>query len=70
MEMSVDFKWTGFYTAFADALLPFKSDRALLIEKIQKAHAKINLPLPTLEKGGIPKDIDPFTIYGLFIVNA
>ena len=66
MEMSVDFKWTGFYTAFADALLPFKTDRAALIAKIQTAHAKINLPLPTLEKGGIPKDIDPFTIYGLF----
>ena len=66
METKGGFRWTGFYTAFADSLLPFKSDRTALIAKIQKAHAKIRLPLPTLETGGIPKDIDPFTIYGLF----
>ena len=66
MDTKADFKWIGFYTAFADALMPFKANRTALIAKIQKAHAGINLPLPTLEKGGTPKDIDPFTIYGLF----
>ena len=66
MDSSANFKWIGFYTAFADALLPFKNDRTLLIGKIKQAHDSIHLPLPTLEKGGIPKDIDPFTIYGLF----
>lgn len=66
MDNSANFKWVKFYMAFADALLPFKNDRTALIGKIKKAYAGINMKLPTLEKGGIPKDIDPFTIYGLF----
>ena len=66
MDNSANFKWIGFYTAFADSLLKFKSDRTALIGKIQNAYTGIGMKLPTLEKGGVPKDIDPFTIYGLF----
>ena len=66
MDTGTHFKWIGFYTAFADTLLPFKDDRTTLIRKIQNAYGSIRMKLPTLEKGGIPKDIDPFTIYGLF----
>ena len=63
MDNSANFKWIGFYTAFADSLLKFKSDRTALIGKIQNAYTGIGMKLPTLEKGGVPKDIDPFTIY-------
>ena len=66
MDNSANFKWIEFYTAFADSLLKFKSDRAALLGKIQAAYASLGMKLPTLDKDGIPKDIDPFTIYGLF----
>ncbi len=64
--MNANFGWIGFYTTFADTLLPFKNNRKALIKKIQNAYTAINMKLPTLDKNGAPKDIDPFTIYGLF----
>ena len=64
--MNNNFKWIGFYTAFADALLPYKNDRISLIKKIQKVYEDIHLTLAKMEVNGAPKDIDPFTIYGLF----
>ena len=64
--MDVDFKWIGFYTTFADKLLDFKDNRMTLIEKIKNAYKSVGIDLPKLEKDGVPKDIDPFTIYGLF----
>lgn len=66
MEATVQFKWIGFYTAFASKLLAYKNDRRTLIQKIQKTYDSIGMKLPKLEKDGIPKDIDPFTIFGLF----
>lgn len=60
------YTWIPFYEEFADKLLPYKSDRGLLIEKIQRAFVGIGMKLPTLEAGGVPLDIDPFTIFGLF----
>ena len=66
MDNSDKFKWTAFYMALADSLLTFRQDRTTLIEKIQQVYDRIHMKLPTLEKGDIPKDIDPFTIYGLF----
>ena len=64
--MAEQFKWVGFYMEFATKLLEYKTDRGSLIEKLQKVYSDIGMKLPKLEKDNIPKDIDPFTIFGLF----
>lgn len=65
--MAEQFKWVNFYTEFATKLLEYKSDRASLIKKLQNVYSSIGMKLPKLEKDNIiPKDIDPFTIFGLF----
>lgn len=63
--------WAPFYSEFADKLLEFKDNRALLIEKIQNVYSALNIKLPTLERDErgntiVPYDIDPFTIFALF----
>ena len=60
------YEWTAFYAELADKLLNFKSDRAELVQRICRIFEKIKMKLPKLEKGGIPIDIDPFTVFGLF----
>ena len=50
----------------ADKLLAFKDDRQALIATLQHVYTDIGMALPTLDSGGIPTDIDPFTVYGLF----
>ena len=50
----------------ADKLLAFKDDRQALIATLQHVYAEFGMDLPTLDSGGIPTDIDPFTVYGLF----
>ena len=50
----------------ADKLLAFKDDRQALIAMLQHIYAELGMDLPTLDSGGIPTDIDPFTVYGLF----
>lgn len=50
----------------ADKLLAFKDDRQTLIATLQHVYAELGMDLPTLDSGGIPTDIDPFTVYGLF----
>ena len=64
--MTKRYKWTDYYMEFANILLNYKNDRGTLIEKIQKVYKQIEMKLPRLEKNGIPKDIDPFTVFGLF----
>lgn len=64
--MSKQFKWIGFYTEFATELLEYEDDRKTLIQKIQSVYVAIDMKLPKLEKDGVPKDIDPFTIFGMF----
>lgn len=64
--MAEQFKWVSFYMEFATKLLEYKTDRLSLIEKLQKVYSDIGMKLPKLEKDNVPKDIDPFTIFGLF----
>lgn len=64
--MTKHYKWTDYYMEFANILLNYKNDRGTLIEKIQKVYKQIEMKLPKLEKNGISKDIDPFTVFGLF----
>ncbi len=73
MEISDRFKWIDFYSAFASKLTEYKNNRSALIMKIRNAYENIGIPLPKLEADNDPKDIDPFTVFGLFnkgITNA
>ena len=58
--------WAGFYEELADKLLGFKNNRQELIAHLQNAFKTMGEQLPKLEHDGIPKDIDPFTIFALF----
>lgn len=69
----IDFAWIGFYTEFAERLLPYMKDRQTLIAKLKAVYAAIDRRVPTLEKDNNIVDIDPFTVFGLFnkgITNA
>ena len=64
--MAEQFKWVSFYMEFATKLLEYRDDRTSLIEKLQNVYSNIGMKLPKLDKETIPKDIDPFTVFGLF----
>lgn len=58
--------WVGFYQELADALLPYKDDREMLIEKLQALYQGIGMKFPKLDSSAVPADIDPYTVFGLF----
>lgn len=60
------FTWIDFYVELADKLIGFKGGRPALIKAIEEAYAAAGMSLPKLDSGGVPTDIDPFTVYGLF----
>ena len=64
--MAEQFKWVSFYMEFATKLLEYKADRVSLIEKLQNVYSGTGMKLPKLETDNVPKDIDPFTTFGLF----
>lgn len=64
--MAEQFKWVDFYMEFATELLMYKQDRAALIKKIKNVYSAIGMNLPKLETDNDLKDIDPFTVFGLF----
>lgn len=64
--MKTEYKWTTYYMELADTLLEYKENRSELINKIIKVYDNINMKLPRLSNDSIPKNIDPFTIFGLF----
>ena len=66
MTMDSQYSWPRFFMELADKLLAFKDDRQALIATLQHIYAELGMDLPTLDSGGIPTDIDPFTVYGLF----
>lgn len=63
---NAQYTWVSFYEELATKLLSFKSDRAELIKRLQIAYEGIGVSLPKLDSTPVPKDIDPFTVYGLF----
>ena len=67
--MTLQFKWVEFYIEFATKLLEYKNNRTSLIELLQEAYSRIGMKLPRLENYPVPKDIDPFTVFGLFNRN-
>lgn len=69
----MQYDWINFYTELATKLLPFKTDRKALIQKIYAVYALAGLSVPTLESRNEIVDIDPFTVFGTFnkgITNA
>ena len=69
----MQYDWIDFYTEFATKLLPFKTDRKALIQKIYAVYNTVGISAPKLESGDEIIDIDPFTIFGTFnkgITNA
>lgn len=60
------YEWIEFYTKFATKLLDYKTDRQELIRKIRQVYLSAGIKLPKLESDNNPKDIDPFTVFGLF----
>ena len=66
MTTDSQYSWPRFFMELADKLLAFKDDRQALIAMLQHVYDELGMDLPTLDSGGIPTDIDPFTVYGLF----
>lgn len=60
------YDWQTFYKAFSNKLLEYRNNRAELIIKIKDIYTKIGINLPNLSKNNDFKDIDPFTVFGLF----
>lgn len=63
---TIQFTWIDFYSKFATKLMSFKNDRQTLIRKQQKVYSDINIKFPKMESDNVLKDIDPFTIFGMF----
>ena len=55
--------WIEFYKEFANKLLEFKNNRKELINKLKSVFEHINIKIPKIFE---EKDIDPFTVFGLF----
>ena len=62
----MQYDWIDFYTEFATKLLPFKTDRKTLIQKIYAVYDAAGISVPKLESGDEIIDVDPFTIFGTF----
>ena len=61
-----NFLWVKFYSAFADKLLDYESDRKTLLDKLQKVYDGLSMKFQKLEQDDSVVDIDPFTIFGMF----
>lgn len=59
------FDWVDFYKEFANALLQYKNNREILVEKVEKIYELTGIAMPTLERNKQLIDIDPFTIFWL-----
>lgn len=66
MNNTNQFDWIDFYKEFANTLLQYKNNRAVLVEKVEKIYELTGIYMPTLERHRKLIDIDPFTIFGLF----
>ncbi|MBR0108515.1 MAG: hypothetical protein IJM07_05265, partial [Pyramidobacter sp.] len=67
MESTNHFDWVPFYREFAEKLLEYKNRRKELCALVHKIFEKSGVKEPRLEADGAEiKDIDPFSVYGLF----
>lgn len=61
-----NFAWVNFYSAFADKLLVYETDRKTLLDKLVKVYDNLGMKFQKLEQDDSIIDIDPFTIFGMF----
>lgn len=61
-----NYLWIDFYTAFANKLLEYETDRKTLLDKLVKVYSNLEMKFPKLEQNNLIIDIDPFTVYGMF----
>ena len=71
MESTNHFDWVPFYRDFAEKLLGYKNRRKELCVLVHQIFEKSGVKEPRLEADGAEiKDIDPFSVYGLFNKNS
>lgn len=60
------FSWVEVYEQIADALLAFRNKRQVLIQNLKNAFNEYGVKLPKVDYDGQIRDIDPFTVFGMF----
>ncbi len=60
------FNWAGYYSEFADKLLPFKNNRGDLLKILKAVYDALNMRYPFIDENRPVDDICPFTIFGCF----
>ena len=66
MENTNQFDWVLFYQEFAEKLQTYKNRRKELCEMVPKIFDLAHLEMPKMEEGNVLKDIDPFSVFGIF----
>ena len=61
-----NFLWVKFYSAFADKLLAYETDRKTLLDKLVRVYDSLGMKFQKLEQDDSIVDIDPFTVFGMF----
>ncbi len=64
--MQENYEWVKFYSAFADKLLEYETNRKFLLEKLQNIFNGLGMKFQKLEEDDSVVDIDPFTVFGMF----
>lgn len=64
--MNKEFEWTEFYPEFANAIRSYAKDRESLIHRLKRCYTRIDASFPRMDYDGEVRDIDPFTVFGLF----
>lgn len=64
--MQENYEWVKFYSAFADKLLEYETNRKFLLEKLQNIFNCLGMKFQKLEEDDSVVDIDPFTVFGMF----
>lgn len=75
--MESTFSWIPFYTELAEMLLYYKDDRTPLVEwiydelgKVSRSNGKSLVAYLKMQNGSRIKDIDPFSVFGIFNRNT
>ena len=64
--MNKEFEWTVFYTEFANVLSGYAANRNGLIARLQNCYKNVAMSFPKMDYDEQVRDIDPFTVFGLF----
>ena len=66
MDHKSEFGWVDFYKELANKLLYYRDHRPELVKKVQDIYEITGINCPKLERDNQIRDIDPFTVFGLF----